>query len=366
MPSRWQTAIYLKEQYRVDLAVFAPPIGKISSVYDASGYLTPSSVGLEKIPDFVHLVPLRDVERPTRGFESRELKQRILDYDPDIVWIHGEPLQRVTRDLCRWFLFRGGAKIYQAAIENCQPTRKILRHVIGWLLLTRVEAFLAAAEPTAQALTSGLRQQKGKIHVTYLPNIPPKVQKSSYRSRIKNQVFAIGFAGRLVERKGIYVLLEALGVLPPEVRLYVAGDGDNAIIEKIRTDPRITYLGLLGDLSELLERIDILVVPSLTTASWKEQFGRVIAEAYSCGIPVVGSDSGSIPDVVGDGGLIYDELSPVELAARIRTVFEDESLHRALSANALSRFENHFSVSAHGRRLAALFGLQAREKDQGP
>jgi glycosyltransferase involved in cell wall biosynthesis len=60
--------------------------------------------------------------------------------------------------------------------------------------------------------------------------------------------------------------------------------------------------------------LDVLVLMSETTDTWKEQFGRVIIEAQACGVPVIGSTSGSIPSVVGEGGWIVPEGDPDALA----------------------------------------------------
>ena len=66
----------------------------------------------------------------------------------------------------------------------------------------------------------------------------------------------------------------------------------------------------------VLRALDVLVLPSLTTPSWKEQFGRVLQEAMACAIPVVGSDSGEIPHVIGDAGLVTPEGDAAALRRR--------------------------------------------------
>ena len=60
--------------------------------------------------------------------------------------------------------------------------------------------------------------------------------------------------------------------------------------------------------------MDVSVLPSLTRPNWKEQFGRTLAEAMSCETPVIGSDSGEIPHVIGDAGLIFKEGDAQALA----------------------------------------------------
>ena len=59
-----------------------------------------------------------------------------------------------------------------------------------------------------------------------------------------------------------------------------------------------------SDLPAFMNALDVFVLPSETRSNWREQFGRVIVEAMSCGVPVIGSDSGEIPTVLGDAGLI--------------------------------------------------------------
>ena len=66
-----------------------------------------------------------------------------------------------------------------------------------------------------------------------------------------------------------------------------------------------------------MRRFDVLVGPSLTTPRWKEQFGRMLVEAMACGVPVIGSDSGEIPHVIGDAGIVVPEGDRVALCAAI-------------------------------------------------
>ena len=61
----------------------------------------------------------------------------------------------------------------------------------------------------------------------------------------------------------------------------------------------------LNDVPRHLRALDALVLPSESTPLWKEQFGHVLIEAMACGVPVVGSDSGAIPEVIGEAGLLF-------------------------------------------------------------
>jgi glycosyltransferase involved in cell wall biosynthesis len=129
-----------------------------------------------------------------------------------------------------------------------------------------------------------------------------------------NRPFTVGFVGRLIPAKGLILLIDALAGLQGDWRLLVGGSGperdtagDHAL--KLGIGERVTFIGQVPSttMPEVLGRFDVLVVPSLTTARWKEQFGRMLVEAMACGVPVVGSDSGEIPRVIGDAGLIVPE-----------------------------------------------------------
>lgn len=132
----------------------------------------------------------------------------------------------------------------------------------------------------------------------------------------------IGYVGRLVPEKGLDDVLAALHRCQAPVEFELLGDGP----EKEGLRARAAALGL-GDRVTMLEprdpagvatfisSLDALVLMSRTTRTWKEQFGRVIMEAHACGVPVIGSSSGSIPDVVGSGGWIIPEGDAPALAA---------------------------------------------------
>ena len=96
-------------------------------------------------------------------------------------------------------------------------------------------------------------------------------------------------------------------------------------------------------LAAYLNALDIFVLPSETRRNWREQFGRAIVEAMSCGVPVVGSNSGEIPVVVGDAGLIFHEGDAVELCARMRCLM-DPALRADLSRRGRERVLKLFSM----------------------
>ena len=98
--------------------------------------------------------------------------------------------------------------------------------------------------------------------------------------------------------------------------------------------------------AEWLAALDVLVLPSLTTRGWSEQFGRVLVEAMSCGVVVVGSDSGEIPAVIGDAGVVVEEGSAAAIRAALERLLEDGAERARLGEAARARVVGVFSQNA--------------------
>jgi glycosyltransferase involved in cell wall biosynthesis len=154
----------------------------------------------------------------------------------------------------------------------------------------------------------------------------------------------IGFVARLVEEKGVWVLLEALARLRGEWRLHVIGSGPLARPARRRAHQlgiaqRITWEASVPSLevAQRLRTFAVLVQPSLTRRHWKEQFGRALVEAMACGVAVVGSTSGEIGDVVGEAGLLAPEGDAVCLRDTLQRLLADPSLRRELGRRGRER-----------------------------
>ncbi len=134
-----------------------------------------------------------------------------------------------------------------------------------------------------------------------------------------------GYVGRLVPEKGLSDFVAALAQTKNRaLRAVLIGDGPleaelRAQIADLGLQERVRLLPACGraELAQLMGALDALVLPSRTTARWKEQFGRVLIEAQACGVPVIGSNSGAIPDVVGEAGLVFAEGETAQLAEKL-------------------------------------------------
>jgi glycosyltransferase involved in cell wall biosynthesis len=194
----------------------------------------------------------------------------------------------------------------------------------------------------------------------------PKLERFSHPERRRgagrerwgfDQEFVFGYVGRLVAEKGIDWLLESWRIagLPDHARLVFIGQGpmETAVRAATTADPRIRLIGPvpLDQVPTVMASLDALVLPSLTTRDWWEQYGRVITEAMASGVPVIASDSGAIPEVVGDAGIIVSEGSTAELAAELRRVSQDPAICRVLAEAGLARAQTAFSPAVEAERV---------------
>jgi glycosyltransferase involved in cell wall biosynthesis len=172
--------------------------------------------------------------------------------------------------------------------------------------------------------------------------------------------FVVGYLGRLVPQKGVLDLIEALPLLPAHICLRLVGEGllrpqIVARAAELGLSTRVELISWTNDVPAELRRLDALVLPSHSTPTWKEQFGRVLIEAMSCGVPVVGSSSGEIPQVIGAGGLIYPEGDIAALAAALRRLAGDPALGAELGRRGRARVLEHYTQAALARRYYQIY-----------
>lgn len=160
--------------------------------------------------------------------------------------------------------------------------------------------------------------------------------------------FRVGYAGRfLAPHKGIDTLLTAVAG-EPGWDLHLAGDGPQAAQLRARAARpdlagRVTFHGALtdDDLTAFYRSLDVLAVPSVAAPGWVEQFGRVAVEAMALGVPVVVSDSGALPEVVADAGLVVPPGDADALHAALRRVADEDSLAERLRVDGVRRAQRY-------------------------
>jgi glycosyltransferase involved in cell wall biosynthesis len=164
------------------------------------------------------------------------------------------------------------------------------------------------------------------------------------RERDDDHVFTFGYLGRVERSKGIETFLDAAARLRARgsrFRLRVAGRVEPGYLEVLRRRwplDNVDYVGFV-DAAEFLGGIDTLVFPS----EWLEALGNGVFEAFSQGVPVIGSDVGGIPESIDDSvtGFIYESGNAVELSHRMARLLDDRALRTKLGSEALAKAQEY-------------------------
>jgi len=234
----------------------------------------------------------------------------------------------------------------------------------GWMerQVLRQAALCLAGNADAGEIMRG-KGLRGAVEV--IPQFgadPEFFRPASDAARADRRPFTVGFVGRLIPAKGLTVLLHALAGLAADWRLVVVGSGpcrvdDAEYAQEMGVSERVTFVGQVAStaMPEVYRGFDVLVGPSLTTPRWKEQFGRMFVEAMACGVPVIGSNSGEIPRVIGESGLIVPENDSAALKEAIKHLYHDPAGRARLGAAGRQRVLDHFTQAAVGARTAEAY-----------
>jgi glycosyltransferase involved in cell wall biosynthesis len=273
---------------------------------------------------------------------------------PDVIFLEQEPFSLAA---FQWGTAALGLDIpfgVQAA-ENLDRPFPLVARWIRDFVLPRAQ-FVAARSPAAARLAA---VWGATGHVGVAPHGVP-VWARPQDGRSARGVFTVGYAGRLVVEKGIEVLAHAVRALEPPVRLLVAGSGPLAGVLRAlaSTGIEVEFAHGVGhdEMDAVFRRMDVLVLPSITTPTWAEQFGRVLVEAMSQRVPVIGSSSGEIPWVINStgGGIVVPEGNPAALGEALVRIRHDHLHRRDLGRRGQLAVEQLFSADAAASALEDL------------
>jgi glycosyltransferase involved in cell wall biosynthesis len=166
------------------------------------------------------------------------------------------------------------------------------------------------------------------------------------------------FVGTLEPRKNLSRLLDSWDLvadeLPGHPPLLVAGGkgwDSGGLRRRLRRTSGVRYLGRLArpEILELVQGALVFVYPSLY-----EGFGLPVAEAMACGTPVVTSDTSSLPEVVGNAGMLVNPRHTQDLATALKRVVGDSGLRKDLAERGLDR-ARRFSWDTAAEELERVF-----------
>ncbi len=304
-----------------------------------------------------------DVLFPTRTHRLiyRRLSDHLKQFQPDVFYINAEPENFQTFQAAKLCASRNITLVFSSwrNIDHMQvgyPYKcSFLHRAIERYVLRRASHGIVFNR-SAQHLFS-----RHGYHATSV--IPPSVDTQVFYPRARNrqdQCFVIGYVGRLTKGKGVDLLLHALAGLPPSYRATIVGDGPMSESLKqlaSRLGSRVAFKPPVSseELPTILSAFDGVVLPSRSMRHWREQFGRILIEAMACGVPVIGSTSGEIPDVIGDAGLVFKEESVEGLRLGLERLAQDERLRDELRERGLRRVREKYEVTRVAQQMHSLF-----------
>lgn len=186
-------------------------------------------------------------------------------------------------------------------------------------------------------------------------------QKKEKRKELKLKGPVIGYLGRLSEEKGCDLFMEALGALkdlPWSFLIMGSGPYKEKILTWVKEqglNDRVQLVLLKHDeVPQVLPVCDLLICPSQTRPFWKEQFGRMIVEAFASGVPVMGSDSGEIPRVIDEAGVVLPEDKPQLWRDEIKKFLLQPEVFQAFREKGFARV-NQFSAQTIAEQYKSFY-----------
>ena len=281
------------------------------------------------------------------------LRALIRNLHPHIVHIDEEPYNLATFQAMR-LAQSCGAKALVFTWQNL-----LRRYPFPFSLFERYNLRHAAYVLAGNLEAVGVLRAKGyvgPVHVLPQFGVDPDLYRKRQPPTRRGTTFVIGYVGRLVEEKGVHVLLRAVDGLQGNWVLRIVGDGPysptlQALRKELDLGRRVRFEARIPstEIPHHLNRLDVLVLPSLTRRNWKEQFGRVLIEAMACEVPVVGSSSGEIPNLIGDAGIVFPEGNESALRSALGRLMSEPELRNELGQRGRSRVLERYTQ----KRIAA-------------
>ncbi|WP_319421881.1 glycosyltransferase [Pleurocapsa sp. FMAR1] len=287
--------------------------------------------------------------------------QVINDFQPDLIQVEEEIFSLCALEVAVL------AKLYQKPMvifgwENQQRSLLLPRQWIRNYVMGATNLYLAGNQDGATVISNW--GYKGKIEVMPQMGVDTDLFAPKIVNNNQNQL-NIGFLGRLVPEKGIDILFTAVSQLRQQglnCRITICGSGSSETDLRQMAAQRkiadvVTWKGAVRheEAPQEIGQFDVLVLPSRTVDTWKEQFGHVIIEAMAMGIPVVGSDCGEIPNVIANRNLIFPEEDATALAVILKRAIADLDWRQEMGKYGIERVQKYYSHERIAQRLIDLW-----------
>lgn len=291
---------------------------------------------------FVALTAVRDGNEGAYRFRWWDLARTMYHEKPSIIQVEQGVGAAVYAqvNLLQKMLCRSAKTLFFTWIN--WEEKKPLRHYWYRYWLERFNVRCASGAIVGNSPARDiLRKKKINIPIAILPQIGVSVPQEMPDAKRSSEPVRIGYVGRMLYKKGLCTLIDAFSLIARRHKaaelLLIGGGADLPAIKKYAHESgygsRITFRDPIAHTQVFasLAECNIFVLPSYDTAQWKEQFGHVLIEAMVCGVPIVASNAGAIPDVVGDAGILVAQKDSKALAdACMRYIYGKDLQERSI------------------------------------
>ena len=292
-----------------------------------------------------------------RIYQFNGLEEILLQTNPKIIILDNDPVSRMALQLGKWAK-KNKRRLYCISNDNLPLDifSNISRRGLKALPATIVKRALLIK---TRKLLSGvfvintdgqeIFQKEGYRNVVHMPLgfdpaffFPDENSRTEIRVKFGLKGMVIAYFGRLTPEKGIHVLISALQQLKQyewqlmmdEFDEYASGFHQqiNKQIQDAGLGDRIVYVKPSHfEIPAYMNAADIVVVPSIRIPQWKEQYGRVAAEAMACGKHVIASETGALPELLGGYGDLFEEGNQDQLRNTIKSILEGRRWNKSNS-----------------------------------
>lgn len=296
------------------------------------------------------------------NYKKSDIEKILVSHPCDLAYIWQEPYCRVTLLLSRilrekkipyvFFTNQNIIKKYPWPFSSWE--KEVVKNANGWIACGKT---IFDAQTQRGFYKNGIILPFAVNTELFMPAVQKDKEKLWKDWGVCGPV--IGYVGRLTPEKGIRTILKILETLNPACWGGMVFFGSGPLEHEIKNwalehgwqDKVVVRLVKHSAMPLELPGLDVLIAPSQTTTTWREQFGRMLIEAMASGVPIITSDSGEIPNTVGDSGLVVPEKDVDGFAKKIIEVLASESLRSDLIERGLKRAQT-FSVDHLAPRYA--------------
>lgn len=272
----------------------------------------------------------------------RRVKRIVASVDPDIVALESGPYAVPTFQMAMNKILRRIRRpvvgfVRQPILTSTFPGKRV-KKLLGRFTLQMLDGVqIASKKARIKVYEKLVHKDSVPSDVVYPIGVDPELfshgdaADSPFFSDTDS--FVVGYCGRIVERKGLSDLVRSIEDIQGEIErgvvLSLLGDGDNREMierlgENLGVDIQMHSTVPHSEVADFMRTLDVFALPSRITENWVEHDAHSAVEAMACGIPVVGSTSGVIPEIIDNIGITFEAGNVQDLSNSLYEVLSSE------------------------------------------